>query len=172
MTISADDLWRGANGLAAASLGASFYVLRTAEPFLVNRSFDPKYNGIYVLRFITGLVGGTILAAVVGPTLRDSLGKGPGASLTPGVLALLGGYAVEAVEQVLQRLVEILLSVIRGDGSSQAQADATAKDAKKTAAVQEDLAGLEVELNKAAPNSPAALDALKKVRETLKRDWT
>jgi hypothetical protein len=54
--------------------------------------------------------------------------------LTPGVLALLGGYSSEAVENVLQRIVDILLAIIRGDASADTNAKVAA--AKVTADVQ------------------------------------
>jgi hypothetical protein len=174
--MSGQEIVRVVNTVAAASLGASFYVLRKTEPFLINRSFDPKFNGVYILRFITGIVGGIILAAAIGPSLRGSLGSGTGANLTPGVLALLGGFSVEAVEEVLQRLVDVLLALVRGDGSAQAEDKAEASQAKKTSQALEDLADLEVKIRQSgppgAPGGPTAgspaLEALNKVRAALK----
>jgi outer membrane lipoprotein SlyB len=169
--MTAQDIWVALNVFSSAALGASFYVLRRTEPYLVNRSFDPKYNGIYVIRFITGIVGGVILAAAIGPTLKDRLGSGPGASLTPAVLAILGGFAVEAVEEVLQRLVDVLLSLVRGDASAQNNAKVVAEQAKKSAQVQADLADLEVKIKAAAPAvAPGVDEALQRIRQTVRRD--
>lgn len=42
------------NALCGAGLGAGFYTLLKTQPYLANRSFDPKYNASYVNRFITG----------------------------------------------------------------------------------------------------------------------
>src|SRR2546423_8575332 len=53
------------NWFWAASLGSTFYVLIKTQPYLVERTFDPKYNNAYVSRLITGIVGGVILAYVL-----------------------------------------------------------------------------------------------------------
>jgi hypothetical protein len=145
------DQWRSVdfwlptvNAFFGAGLGASFYILLNTQSYLVSRSFDPKYNAVYVARFITGLVAGVILATALGPVLQKQL-ESTKYGLTPGILAILGGYAAEAVQQILQRLVEVLLAVVRGDGSAQAQAKVTAALADKNAEVRSKLIDLEKE---------------------------
>ena len=132
-----EGIWTGLNAFSGAGLGASFYVLLKTQPYLINRSYDPKYNAAYISRFITGLIGGVILATAIGPMLGSKLQSIPGGSLTPGVLAILGGYAAEAVEQILQRLVEVVLALVRGDNSAQTQAKVVAEQVTKNAKVQE-----------------------------------
>ncbi len=155
----------GLNALMGASLGASFYVLLKTQPYLINRCFDPKYNASYLTRFITGVIGGVILATAVGPALGSRLGNGPGATLTPGILAILGGYAAEAVEQVLQRLVEILLAIVRGDGSAETRAKAAAEQADKNVKILELLPELD-----ALRGDPVKFkSALEQMRATLKK---
>lgn len=117
------------NLLFAASLGASFYVLMKTQPYLVNRSYDPKYNAVYLSRFFIGVIAGVILAVILGPSLKKALDQVPGAELTPAILALMGGFAAEAVELILQRVVEVMLSAVRGDGSAQVQAKQAEKNA-------------------------------------------
>jgi len=65
------------NAFWGAGLGASFYILLRTQPHLRDRS---------------------------GPAPGKSLTSGAGAALTPGVLAIVGGFAAEAVELVLRRL--------------------------------------------------------------------
>jgi hypothetical protein len=134
------------NAFCGAGLGASFYVLLNTQAYLVNRSFDPKYNAVYAARFITGVIAGVILATALGPVLQKQLeATATKYPLTPGILAILGGYAAEVVQEILQRLVEVLLTLVRGDGSAQAQAKATAAQADKNAEVRSKLADLEKE---------------------------
>ncbi len=38
------------------------------------------------------------------------------------MIALLGGFSAEAVNQILQRLVDVLVAFVRGDGSDIAKA--------------------------------------------------
>jgi hypothetical protein len=124
------------NAAFGAGLGAAFYILLSTQPYLTNRSFDPKYNAIYFCRFITGLIGGIILSIALGPLIAQRLGENGPYPITPGILAILGGYAAEAVQQILQRLVEVMLTAVRGDGSTQAQAKAAAAQTQQSAQMQ------------------------------------
>jgi hypothetical protein len=160
--------WQGVNAIMGAALGASFYVLLKTQPFLVTRSFDPKYNAAYISRFITGVIGGVILAIAIGPEIGKKTDSTSVFALTPGILAILGGYAAEAVEQILQRLVEVLLATVRGDGSAQAQAKAAAEQAAKTAKLQEQLPDLEA----ARGNDAEFKAALERLRATLRKSAT
>lgn len=113
------------NWCFAAALGAVFYVLFTVHDYVKTRTFDPRYNTVYVVRFVLGILSGLILAIVFSTprfTSNETL-----RSLGPAVAALLGGFSAEAVYQVLQRLVEIMLSAVRGDNSAAAKAQATDK---------------------------------------------
>jgi len=113
------------NWCFAAALGAVFYVLFTVHDYVKNRTFDPRYNTVYVVRFVLGILSGLILAIVFSTpkfTNNEAL-----RSLGPAVAALLGGFSAEAVYQVLQRLVEIMLSAVRGDNSAAAKAQVSDK---------------------------------------------
>ena len=125
--------WTSLNAFFGAVLGASFYVLVKTQPYLANRSYDPKYNASYISRFFTGVIGGLILSIALGPFISGKLGTELDQSLSPGVIALLGGFSARAVELILQRLVEVLISAVRGDGSDDARtrlaASAAASDA-------------------------------------------
>lgn len=132
------------NAFFGAGLGAAFYILLNTQSYLITRSFDPKYNAVYAARFITGLIGGVILATALGPMLKSAVESNSHYPLSPGILAILGGYAAEAVQQILQRLVEVLLAAVRGDGSAQAQAKATIAQANNNA----DARGLLIDVEK------------------------
>ena len=160
-----DQLLPALNAFAGAALGASFYVLLKTQPYLLNRSYDPKYNASYISRFITGVIGGVILSVALGPWVADKMNSVPGGTITPGVLAILGGYAAEAVEQILQRLVDILLAAVRGDGSAQAQAKAASAQADKNAKVETLVSDLE-----GGAATPAEVKAAaQKIRAALRR---
>ncbi|NHZ94164.1 hypothetical protein [Massilia sp. CCM 8734] len=150
---------------SGAALGAAFYVLVKTQPYLVKRSYDPRYNAVYIARFITGVIGGVILATALGPALKQALEAVPGIALSSsGVLAILGGYAAEAVESIMQRIVEVMLATIRGDGSDQAQAKMTATQADTRAAVENILPDL-----RDASGDPAKVQAaIQRIRTVLK----
>ena len=159
--------WTSVNVLCGASLGACFYVLIKTQPYLINRSYDPKFNASYISRFITGVIGGVILAIALGPLIADKIGTSFGKTLTPGILALLGGFSAEAVEAILQRLVDVLLTAVRGD-------DRTAIQARSGAAAEAKQTKVEAALDAAIDThtcptaTPAQVkDALRKVREEM-----
>ncbi len=156
-------LWTSVNAFFGAVLGASFYVLVRTQPYLANRSYDPKFNASYISRFFTGIIGGLILAIAFGPFLADKLGAELNQSLSPGVLALLGGFSARAVELILQRLVEVLMAAVRGDGSDDARARLATSAALKDAAVKKALdAVVDAQLNDApAAKVKALLDSVR-----------
>jgi hypothetical protein len=131
--------WTSLNAFFGAVLGASFYVLVKTQPYLANRSYDPKYNASYISRFFTGVIGGLILSIALGPFISGKLGTELDQSLSPGVIALLGGFSARAVELILQRLVEVLLAAVRGDGSDDAKTRLSAAVAAKDDVVKKAL---------------------------------
>jgi len=131
--------WTSLNAFFGAVLGASFYVLVKTQPYLANRSYDPKYNASYISRFFTGVIGGLILSIALGPFISGKLGTELDQSLSPGVIALLGGFSARAVELILQRLVEVLMAAVRGDGSDDAKARLAAAAAAKDDVVKKAL---------------------------------
>lgn len=165
--LSSENFWIALNATTAAVLGAGFYVLLRTQPYLVNRSYDPKYNAAYISRFITGVIAGVILAMALKDQILSAAKAGSSTTvtaITPGILGLLGGYAAEAVEQILQRLVDVLLAAVRGDSSAQAQANATADQAAKNVKLQQ----VAAEALADAGNDPKVRDALQKIQNALR----
>jgi len=145
--------WPSINAFFGAMLGASFYVLVKTQPYLANRSYDPKYNASYISRFFTGVTGGMILSIALGPFISGKLGTALDQSLSPGVIALLGGFSARAVELILQRLVEVLMAAVRGDGSDDAKAKLAVAAIAKDDAVKK---ALDAVIDAQASGAPAA----------------
>lgn len=105
--------------LFASSIGASFANLFEAQRYIKDGTFDPKYESSYWVRYVLGLMAGTILALLIpiealagggaegGGSIVDQLGK--------PILALLGGFAASAVYRILNRIVAALESLVAGD---------------------------------------------------------
>ncbi len=139
------------NFLAAAALGSAFAGLITASDYLKNRTFNPQYVPVYVLRLLIGLLAGMILANI-GSGLIES--DATIAKLGPGIIALLGGYSAQAVQGILDRLVEVLTTLVKGKDDAAAQqrllaakdvlaiAQSAADDPTTPAIVREGLASL------------------------------
>jgi len=104
--------------LAAASVGAAFHSLFTANEYITKGTFDTKYAMSYYIRFFLGLIAGPIIAN----TLREVLGDGSASDsafslqkLGPTAISLLGGYSADAVNRILQRLVDMMTTLVKGD---------------------------------------------------------
>jgi hypothetical protein len=94
--------------LSAAGVGAAFAALFTANRYISNGTYDPKYESSYWIRFILGLIAGMVLAVLV-PIDTGSR------SFERPLLALLGGFSASVVYRILQRLVDTLESLVQGD---------------------------------------------------------
>lgn len=101
--------------LGAALLGATFSQLYTAYKFVCARTFDPYSGSSYMVRVVLGAVSGLILANLGNQILLDSA-TGSWKALAPGALALIGGYSADAVNLILQRIADTLVSTVRGSG--------------------------------------------------------
>ena len=113
------------NYLFAALIGSAFYGLLKAYGYLRKRTFDPDYILTYVIRLFLGIISGIILAMFGSELLK---GTDTFSRLGPGILALLGGYSAEAVRQVLDRAVEVSITVVQGRDSFNEQRLAVSKD--------------------------------------------
>lgn len=158
------------SAIMGALVGSFFYMLIRLQPFLENRTFDPKYNSAYFTRFVTGVVAGVILAYVVKAYVTcapcdSSKSNNAIACLSAAIIGILGGFSAEAVEQVLQRLVEVLLSTIRGDNSAQVQAKLNAEQSAKFSDVRDKLDALD-KVRSQPDEFQKQMDA---VKATLKR---
>ncbi len=121
--------------IVSAALGSAFYGLSTAHKYIVRSTFDPRYEQTYFVRFFLGVTAGTILG-YFGKYLLDPTAENDTLQqlLGPPVLALLGGYASEAVSQILSRVAETLVTIVRGSDSDvlQARREALRAQAKQT----------------------------------------
>lgn len=113
--------------VAIAALGASFYALFEVYKYITNDSYDPKYDSIYWIRFVLGIVSGVILAQFifispeilgedVGET-ADNISKSQelGGFMTyKPLLAFLGGFSARVVHKILNSMVEAIETFISG----------------------------------------------------------
>lgn len=119
--------------IGAAGLGSAFYSLYTANRYLRDGTFDPRYNQLYLIRFALGVFAGYILGHF-GREMLSSVDSNNGNTKQIGTatLALVGGFASEAVAQILQRIADTLVTVVRGSDKDRAEADAEKLASQKT----------------------------------------
>lgn len=113
--------------LCMAALGASFYALFEVYKYITKSSYDPKYDSIYWIRFVLGIVSGVVLAQfifispeILGEDVGDvasnaakSRELGGFMSYKP-LLAFLGGFSARVVHKILNSMVEAIETFISG----------------------------------------------------------
>ncbi len=93
--------------LSASGLGASFSSLLRANRFIINRTFDAKYETSYWVRFIVGLMSGIIITELVPEQIFESVQLA-----SKPTLALLGGFSADLVYKILEHLVSVVESAL------------------------------------------------------------
>ncbi|WP_354684114.1 hypothetical protein [Cupriavidus necator] len=99
--------------LFCAGLGASFASLFQVHGYIAKGTYDPKYDAAYAAQLILGVMSGLILVEMLPPQLFDSAGM---RSFGKPALSMLGGFSATAVHRLLQRIVEIVETAVRGNG--------------------------------------------------------
>lgn len=103
--------------LSAAGLGASFSNLFEANKYIINNTYDPKYEPAYWIRFVLGLIAGLMMAVLI-PI--DTTGDTE--MITVPLLAMLGGFSASLVYRILDRFVKTLGTMIQGDNETKYEA--------------------------------------------------
>jgi len=93
--------------LSAAGLGAAFAALFKANRFVMDVTFDPTFSFSYWIRFTLGLMAGLILVTLI-PWGNNAT------SMTPALIALLGGFSSDVLYRVLTRLLVTLETAVKG----------------------------------------------------------
>ena len=114
------------NSIWGAVLGASFYLLLRNYKLLSTRTYNPKFDRANKVRLVLGVVSGAILPQVLALSGQGEATR----QFQAGLVAILGGFSAEAVELILQRFVEVLVAVVRGDNSTAIEAEKQKFEAK------------------------------------------
>lgn len=120
--------------VAIAALGASFYALFEVYKYITNNSYNPKYDSIYLIRFILGIVSGVILAQFIFIS-PEILGEGAGSTVDninksrelggfmtyKPLLAFLGGFSARVVHKILHSMIDAIETFISGSARDMAE---------------------------------------------------
>jgi hypothetical protein len=90
------------------ALGTCAFVLRSLFREMVDRTFDGRRTGEFMVRIFLGMLSGLALQWLV--VRADGTAAG---GVTPAVLAFLGGYSVEMMFTAMDRLVHLVTGRMR-----------------------------------------------------------
>ncbi|MEO1052478.1 MAG: hypothetical protein AAFX87_17735 [Bacteroidota bacterium] len=109
--------------LAAAGIGGGFSSLYRVNGYLIAGTFDPRFSSTYWTRFLLGLIAGLIISELIPVNFNfsDIEGGQSGqdeaatqAFIKPS-LAIFGGFSATFVYNVLERMIQALGSLLKGD---------------------------------------------------------
>lgn len=101
--------------LCAAGLGASFSALFLANSFIAKATYDPRYDFSYWSSIILGIIAGIILVELLPGSLFD---EGAMKNFGKPSLAMLAGFSSKVVYRILQRMVDSLETLVKGNNTS------------------------------------------------------
>ncbi len=100
--------------MSAASIGASFASLFQVNEYIKNATYNPMYESTYWVRFVLGLLAGTMLATLIPiESIGDSETSTNG--FAGPLLSLIGGFSASVVFRILTRLTMAIESIFKGD---------------------------------------------------------
>ena len=111
------------------ALGTVTFVLRTVYGEMIQRSFDARRTGEFVVRIFLGMLSGVSLPWLM---MRD--GQSIPGGVTPAVLAFLGGYSVELLFAAIDRVLLTVITALRGERERRPAPTAPDTSAKESAA--------------------------------------
>ncbi|MDP9825537.1 hypothetical protein [Kineosporia succinea] len=105
--------------LTAAALGAGLTALYRAGREVARGSYDPEFDHTFLQRILLGMAAGLVIAELI------PLGGGGDAlsGLARPAIALLGGFAADAVHSMLTRVMAALETLFNGGAVNREQAE-------------------------------------------------
>jgi len=105
--------------LVSASLGATFSALFKANRYIINNTYDTKYEASYWILYVLGIIAGIMLAGII-PIPEKSTGESVQLAVASRpMLAMLGGFSAALVYRILFRLVYAVESLFVGKDSDE-----------------------------------------------------
>ncbi|GAA6134130.1 hypothetical protein NBRC116188_09190 [Oceaniserpentilla sp. 4NH20-0058] len=104
--------------VSCAGLGACFTSLYRIREYVSNLTFDPRHNSSYWASILLGTIAGLFISELlfgfISSTSADST-AGYNAQLGKPAMALLAGFSSNMVYTLLQRIVDSIESLFKGD---------------------------------------------------------
>jgi len=107
---------------SCAGLGACFTALYRLKEYITDVNFDPRFNSTYWTSILLGVIAGLFISELLYASLFGGQGSStavdgaiPVSALGKPALALLGGFSANMVYNMLQRIVDAIESIFKGD---------------------------------------------------------
>ena len=130
--------------ISCAGLGACFTPLYRLNQYVSRATYDPRFDSTYWSALILGVIAGVFISELLYHALftldehPKSGAAGAGMNMGKPALALLGGFSANMVYKVLQRLVDTIESLFKGDYRTELEAR-RAMDHAKFKGLEEEL---------------------------------
>ena len=123
--------------LSASSLGSCFANLQRINRYVSDGTWNPKYRSTYWTRWVMGVISGVVLSQLVYDLFVTSTSAAKAGTTIPGLiggplLALLGGYSVDVVHSILNRIINAVSSVFQGPGDNSSGRQQSLADADRS----------------------------------------
>jgi len=132
--------------LCCAGLGATFAALFLANRFIADANYDPRYDSTYWSRIILGVIAGMIIVELLPASLFQ---EGNMRNFGKPSLAMFGGFSANVVYRIIERIVDSLETLVKGNNKFQkneAVAVAQAQASEQKTAVNAEVAAKLVDL--------------------------
>lgn len=120
--------------LSAASLGSCFQNLQKINNAISEGTYDPTFQSTYWARLVMGIISGIILSQLVYDLIFERSTKPSTMAIPPTVgepiLALLGGYSVDLVVSIFNRLIGVISSLFQTPDDTAIEAHARTRAAE------------------------------------------
>ena len=103
--------------VSCAGLGACFASLFRLNNYISKSTYDSRYDSTYWASILLGVIAGIFISELLAATLVSSGGDSLD-NLGKPALALVGGFSANMVYKVLQRIVDTIESLFKGDQRS------------------------------------------------------
>ena len=123
--------------ISAASRGSCFACLHRINRYVSEGTWNPKYRSTYWTRWVMGVISGVVLSQLVYDLFVTSTSAAKAGTTIPGLiggplLALLGGYSVDVVHSILNRIINAVSSVFQGPGDNSSGRQQSLADADRS----------------------------------------
>ncbi len=115
--------------LCCAGIGGAFSALFTANKFIADGTYDPKYDSSYWSSIILGFMAGIIIVELL-PSDIFAGEESPLKNFGKPAFALLGGFSANMLYRLLKRLVDTVDHLVRGEPTQIKMAESKATKAQ------------------------------------------